>query len=180
MEIKPHEIRSVKLTKKNGLNVKFILASEEDGIATNKEYNYKNDRVPHSQFKSSIALLMGHAAILGDFAPKGHVIDAKYIKSRKIIDDPVFGAYRVVGFDIKEDMNGETVQLFINKFLPKGGVIEMKLPFVKLYEQSSYEFSGNLLDDLKIVLDETIEYMGGKYQESTQYALQLEDEDEQF
>lgn len=180
MEINKSEIRSVKFRPNGGLEITYIQTPDEDGIPSNKEYKFKNDRVPHGDLYTIFRGLLAHAAILADLGPKDLKIDAKYIKNRKSVEDPNFLNYRVIGIEIKDDMNGELAVLTLQKRLSKGGSYDFKIPAVKLYSESSYEFSGNLVDDLGMCLDEVIEYTEGKYQESNQLSLHLDGDEEQF
>lgn len=171
------QIRSAKITGKQTVDIRFVQDSEEDGLPTNKEFQFKCDRVPHTALFSTFRLLLAHAMVIAERIPVGHKIDATYLKARTIHDDPKFIKYEVVGFKLKGNDKGDTIQIEIKQNLNNGSSIPMVLPFVKLYEGSSYEFSGNLADDLESVQQECMDYIGGKYRESQQMSLEFEEEE---
>ena len=175
------QIRSAKITGKGTVDVTFTQDNEVDGLVANKEYKFKCDRVAHTALYYAFKNLLAHAMIIGERIPSGHKIDAGYFKSEQIHRDPKFLMYEITGFKLKGDDKGETISLSINQILHDGGTIKMELPFVKLYEGSSYDFSGNLKEDLEMAQQEVMDYIGGKYRESQQMKIDYDTvEDEAF
>lgn len=169
------DVRKCTVTGKETLVINVASGEEQDGLMTNDGLNIKRDRIPHSSFFKAMRKLLAHAMVIYEYKGGKKEINETYLKAGSIIDDPEYIKYSVTAFELKADGEETSIALTVRKKFSEGGETSFKLPSVKMYQNSKYKFSGNLESDFEDVLYEIEEYIGGKYRESTQYALDLEE-----
>lgn len=152
-------IRSAKITKSGGVQIRYTNHTTVDGEVANRIYQITDERAPQKQLTTALRKLLVHGVLLGGFVPKTSDIDAKYVKTGKIVDDPIFKDFAINGFTIKGDDEGESVTLHLLKKMHDDFTGKVELPSVNLYNEQEYKYSGNLSDDLQSVLNELYVYI---------------------
>lgn len=170
------KIRKAVLTEKNTLKVNYVDHLRLDDDYANAVTTRTWDQEVHKDLKTHFGFLKGHAAVWGALKPKSKEISVNYIRSRDCAIDPDLIAYEVRGFEYKGNEEPSVI-LHMRRNLPQGGHYDFKLPSIKLYEGSDYEFSGNLVDDLSDCEIEVARYMDGKFNDHGQLTLNLEEEE---
>ena len=169
-------IRQARITPKGNLAIKYVAHNKEGGVVSNTELTGKRDRPVHKDLITAFNVLKSHAAILGELYPKGKRVDAEYIRKRDVMLDTDLINYSITGFTYKGDDDEQSVTLHVEKELSKGGKITFDIPATKIYNDAAYEFSGNLADDLEDAEVEVRRYMEGKYADSNQLTLFVDEE----
>lgn len=152
-------IRSAKITKSGGVQIVYTNYTTVDDNVANRSYRITDERAPQKQLTTALRKLLVHGVLLGGFVPKELQIDAKYVKTGKIVDDPIFKDFAINGFTIKGDEDGESVTLHMIKKMHEEFTGKVELPSVNLYNELEYKYSGNLSDDLQSVLNELYVYI---------------------
>lgn len=174
------QIRKAVLTEKNTMKVSFVDHLPIDGDYANAATQRGWDQEVHKDLKTQLSFLKGHAAAWGFLKPKGQSIDSSYIQQRNCVMDTDLIEYEIRGFEYKGDNDTQSVILYVRRNLPQGGHYDFKLPTIKLYENSEYEFSGNLVDDLSDCEIEIGRYLDGKFNDHGQLTLNLEEEEAEY
>lgn len=172
-------IRSFRLTQKNNGVLKYVdhrRVSSED--IANYEHTAKVDHEVHKDLKKALNVLRGHAAILAELFPRGKRVDAQYIRTHQCEQDPDLINYDCRGITYKSDDDEKSVTLHMRYNISEGGHYDFDVPAVKIYNNSGYEFSGNLADDLSDVEIEIAKYMDGKFEDNGQMTLFVDEEGE--
>lgn len=170
------KIRKAVLTEKNTMKVSYVDHLKISDDFANSSATVSWDKEVHKDLKTHLNFLKGHAAVIGELKPRGQSIDANYIRSRDCAIDTDLISYEVRGFEYKGDENSSVI-IHLRKNLSQGGHYDFKLPSIKLYEDSQYEFSGNLVDDLSDCEIEISKYLNGKFNDNGQLTLYLEKEE---
>lgn len=173
------QIRKAMLTEKDTLKVNYVdhLAIDDDfaNAVTTRTW----DQPVHKDLKTHFNFLKGHAAISASLKPRGSKIPESYIPSRECAIDVDLIEYEIRGFEYK-GVEEKSVVLHLRRNLPNGGHYDFKLPSIKIYEGSDYEYSGNLSNDLADCEVEIGRYMNGKFDDHGQLTLNLEEEEADY
>lgn len=170
------EIKSVKLTAKNKLKISLhgevMYGNEEVFEETTK---YAKFTEPSQSLLTAFKLLLPHFLI----HIKSNVvkIDADYIKGQKALKDNKLKDFAVTGFSLSGEGDDEKVVLE-GKIMEEDKGMPVKTLKIKLYGNDDYPFSGNLVEDLAVVIDEVEQFLEGNFSKSPQTEIEFEEEDE--
>lgn len=175
------EIRKVEIHRNTGLKVVYVdNPTLDNGEVSNDDITKKSTAHFDNSIKVGFRELVAHALLIQEYPCS---IDETYIKARKIIDDPAYKQFKVVGFEIKansfEDDENAKVAIVCTHELEDGEIYKYTLPFVRLYSGSSYEFSGNLHTVIEKLISEVKLYLGGKVMPSNQTKLDFDSQQEE-
>lgn len=168
------EVYGAKLLKRVGLAVDYRytenvkIEGEDEPEVILVDCTKKSNAEPHQDLFTAFKLLLPHMINLAEF----DVLDAAYLKQRKIISDSKFEKFVVTGFSLSGDGDDQGVVIKGHRILKGGFKDPINTRFTKLFNKSDYEYSGNLADDLDEAIDQVNLFLGGKI--TTQAQLRME------
>ncbi len=171
------EIRGIKVLKKGGVEISYVY---HDTITyDNQEHEIPRERKekifadPKGTFFDSLNILRAHLLAITEM-PTKITIDGKYLKSRTGVNDPTLERYRVNEVIISGDLEDEAVVIKGLRKNSRGKEVAFKTEKTNLYNESEYQFSGNLQEDVQSLKDEAEALLGGNFTPSGfQMQLQL-------
>lgn len=170
-------IRGVKVLKKSGIEVSYIyhdtitIEGEEHDIPRERKEKIFAD--PKGTFFDSLNILRGHLLAITEM-PSKIEFDGKYFKSRTGVNDPRLERFRVNEVTMSGDLEEEAVVIKGLRRNSRGKDVAFKCEKTKLFNESEYQYSGNLQEDIKALQDECEALLGGNYSPvGYQYTMQL-------
>lgn len=171
------QIKKVQLTAKNRLKVSL----EGEVMYGDKEVydhttKYCNHAEPTQSLLNAFKLLLPHFLI----HIKSNVvkIDADYIKGQKALKDNKLKDFAVTGFSLSGEGDDEKVVLE-GKIIQEEKGMPVKTLKIGLYGNDEYPFSGNLVEDLKVVIQEVEQFLEGNFKADPQTSIPFEKEEDE-
>lgn len=175
--IRQDDIRKA-FVKKKGMKIDLITALDDEGRVVNDKNTVNRETLPHRSLKTAFQALLPHALNIARLVPKGSVFDEKYLKTRKVANDVDLRDFELVGIHISGKDDEPTVSFIIRKACFDGST-DIPVPAIKTHKNSTYPFSGMLVNDLDDAMGEVFEYINGKYVDSDQLTITEDEEEEE-
>lgn len=151
-------IRSFALKSKS-VSVVYNLSQIESGESTEKKRTDEVFREPSYKVRTCLKVMLGHALIIAGLA--NGKLQEQEMKSRKIIDLPVFKDYNVIGFKTSKDDKDLEISFKITKTCPLGGLISFETPSHKI-SSDHYSHSDLLTEDYNNLIQEIELFVEGE------------------
>lgn len=159
------QISKAKVSKDGGLTISFkeIRQVDDTGKAFNTVVEGKAE--VHPELLTTLKLLIPHLILITGLNSSKRVIDEKYIKARKVLDDSALEGWQVDGVSISGEDATEGVVLIGRFKSPYGKTTSVVAPFTFLNGDGGYPFKDELVESVQAFFDEADQYcFHDKYQ----------------
>lgn len=159
------QIKKVKLTKQGRLEIKYI---KKEADNSSSEVEEKHSSKAHKDFTDALDKMRIHLAMLFGFMKPTEVKDpVSYMTG--------VGDYHVQSFSIGGEDEDQGIVISGYRILPSGKAAILNTPFTRFNEDEAtrYKHMDALLKVVAEVREETVKYMGGKFEEDAQLSLNL-------
>lgn len=159
------EIKKIKWTPKNGMSVEYHVAENDIEV----HYTKQSDAVPTIDCLNALQALKPHLLALTELVP--------YPKSDT--PQPDTSSFTVTGISLSGYGEDEKVIITGKKVLTSGKALALNSPLQAMYNDNTYEFSGNLSTQVEVLIDEVKSYLDGNHQpKPKQLTMELSDKEE--